>query len=143
MKINALRHPGGLLAVTALLGISLAGSPPAQAVTALSTEDFLNTLGVNTHLDGNAGWNTNTSQVAITGPAAICFNSLGRLVANAATGIASATCTLPTNAALTQSYQVTLSSSDRPLRINVDLGGQVHMCDPAKSLSATDPDGCP
>jgi type IV fimbrial biogenesis protein FimT len=86
---------------------------------------------------------TNTSRVAITGPAAICFNSLGRLVANAATGIAGATCTLPTNATLTQSYQVTLSSADRPLRINVTLGGQVHMCDPAKSLSATDPDGCP
>jgi type IV fimbrial biogenesis protein FimT len=85
---------------------------------------------------------TTTSGVTITGPAAICFNSMGRLVANAATGIAGASCTLPGGAPPVQSYQITLPSADRPLRLNVALGGQVHMCDPAKTLSSTDPDGC-
>src|SRR5258708_4236245 len=33
------------------------------ATSAKSTESFLNLLGVNTHLDGNANWNTNATQV--------------------------------------------------------------------------------
>lgn len=81
--------------------------------------------------------------VTITGPAAICFNSVGRLVANAATGVAGASCSLPTNAPPVQSYRVSLPSADRPLQVNVALGGQVHLCDPNKTLSSTNPDGCP
>lgn len=87
------------------------------------------------------------SGVQITGPAAICFNSEGRLVADATSGVTGATggatCTLPTNTPPAQSYDVTLPGADRPLRVVVALGGQVHMCDPAKTLSATNPDGCP
>ena len=78
------------------------------------------------------------SGVQITGPASICFNSLGRLVANASPGPTGANC-----AAAAATYDVTLSGTDsRPLRVLVALGGQVRMCDPAKSL-ATYPDGCP
>lgn len=85
---------------------------------------------------------TTTSGVAITGPAAICFNSLGRLVADASTGITNATCTVPTGNPPVQSYLITLPAADRPLRVDVNAGGQVHMCDPAKTLSSANPDGC-
>jgi type IV fimbrial biogenesis protein FimT len=79
----------------------------------------------------------NGAPVSITGPAAICFNSLGRLVANAATGVAGATCT-----AASQTYRITQVGADRPLNVTVALGGQVHMCDPNITLSLNNPDGC-
>ncbi|WP_426390867.1 pilus assembly FimT family protein [Variovorax sp. R-27] len=81
------------------------------------------------------------SSVAISGPISICFSSIGRLVANDTPGPTSAKCT----AAAVQ-YDITMSDSqtgDRPLRVLVALGGQVRMCDPARTLSATQPDGCP
>jgi type IV fimbrial biogenesis protein FimT len=81
------------------------------------------------------------SGVTVTGgPTAICFNSIGRLVPNGATGIAGATCALP--AAAPSMYTINVPGADRPLNVLVALGGQVHLCDPAKSLS-TEPDGCP
>jgi type IV fimbrial biogenesis protein FimT len=76
---------------------------------------------------------------------AVCFNSVGRLTANAATGIANAaTCTLPPAATPVSMYQITATgvAGYRPLNVMVTLGGQVHLCDPNKSLS-TEPDGCP
>jgi type IV fimbrial biogenesis protein FimT len=76
------------------------------------------------------------ADVQITGPAAICFNSLGRLVLNGSPGTGAAC------AAAAATYDVTLSGADRPLRVSVSLGGQVRMCDPARSLS-TSADGCP
>jgi len=79
------------------------------------------------------------SGVAIAGPASICFNSNGRLVTNAATGVPGANCT-----AAATTFDVTQASSDRPLRVNVALGGQVHMCDPNRPTQSTaSPDGCP
>jgi type IV fimbrial biogenesis protein FimT len=81
---------------------------------------------------------TTASGVSITpsatSSATICFNSLGRLVANT-----TANCALPGG---TQKYSITLSAADRPLEVDVALGGQVHMCDPAKTLSPNNPDGC-
>jgi len=86
---------------------------------------------------------TTTSGVSITGPAAICFNSMGRLVINTSTGISGASCSdLPTGTPPVQKYTISLPSADRSLRVDVGLGGQVHMCDPAKTLSSTNPDGC-
>jgi len=82
------------------------------------------------------------SSVAITGnPAssAICFNSSGRLATNAsATGVPGAAC-----AAAATAFTVDKTNSDRPLRVNVAVGGQVRMCDPNRpALSTTSPDGC-
>lgn len=79
------------------------------------------------------------SGVQITGPVSICFNSAGRLVANAAPGVAGAACTID----VLPVYNVALNGADRSLRVLVSLGGQVRMCDPAKTLSATAPEGCP
>ena len=79
--------------------------------------------------------------VTITGPTAICFNSMGRQTANASPGVGSATCAL--DASGVNTYDVAMTGSDRPLRVLVSLGGQVRQCDPARTLSATAPDGCP
>ncbi|MGJ7490971.1 pilus assembly FimT family protein [Variovorax sp. ZT4R33] len=73
----------------------------------------------------------------IAGPATVCFSSLGRLVANPTPGTGVAC------AATAATYDVTVPGADRPLRVLVALGGQVRLCDPAKTLSNTHPDGCP
>lgn len=73
---------------------------------------------------------------------AICFNSAGRLVARAAPGLSGATCTIDPSAP-TNSYNVSLASGDRPLRVTVSLAGQVRVCDPARTQSASAADGCP
>lgn len=87
------------------------------------------------------------SNVAITGPttpsntaSALCFSSLGRLVANDTPGPTSAKCK-----AEAAQFDIAMSDTrtgDRPLRVTVAVGGQVRMCDPARTLSATQPDGC-
>ena len=71
---------------------------------------------------------------------AICYNSLGRLVTNS--GVASwpnlpAACT-----AQDTSYVVSGPAGTRTLKVIASLGGKVRMCDPAKTLSSTNPDGC-
>lgn len=98
----------------------------------------LDTAGVATFVEGGV-LITAGSGVHIGGPAAVCFNPLGRLVANASTGVTGATCGL----VAAPVYDITMASADRPLRVLVSLGGQVHMCDPARTLSASTPDGCP
>jgi len=75
--------------------------------------------------------------VRITGPATLCFNSLGRVVDNATPGTGVA-CT-----ASAAAYNITIPNADRPMRVLVALGGQVRLCDPAKTLSDSHPDGCP
>lgn len=90
------------------------------------------------------------SAIQITGPAAICFGAIGRMVANPSPGTG-AICELPTAPATpgpsVQRYDITVANAvagvDRPLRVLVALGGQVRLCDPAKTLSDSDPDGCP
>lgn len=79
--------------------------------------------------------------IAIKGPAAICFNSFGRLVANTSPGIGSAACTLSSTGIT--AYEVSGERADRRLQVLVSVGGQVRHCDPARVLSATNPDGCP
>jgi type IV fimbrial biogenesis protein FimT len=77
--------------------------------------------------------------VQITGPATLCFNSLGRVVDNPTPG------TGVECRAAAAAYDITIPNADagRPLRVLVALGGQVRLCDPAKTLSNTHPDGCP
>jgi type IV fimbrial biogenesis protein FimT len=80
--------------------------------------------------------------VEIGGPTAVCFNSLGRRVPNAATGVAGAVCTADIANPLA-SFQITRAGADRSLRVTVGLGGQVRQCDPARPLADSTPDGCP
>lgn len=79
--------------------------------------------------------------VSITGPTTLCFSSMGRQVANADPGVGGSACTLA--AAGVSTYDVATLLGDRPLRVLVTLSGQARMCDPARVLSATNPDGCP
>lgn len=93
-----------------------------------------------------AGVLTSTS-VQVSGPAAICFNSVGRLVTNASTGVTNGSCVVPTNGTPVKStYSIsqtgTALSGDHPLNVQVALGGQVHLCDQSQTLSATNPYGC-
>ena len=82
-----------------------------------------------------------TADVNIAGATALCFNSIGRQVANAAPDVGGATCDL--DASGTSTFNVSAANADRPLRVLVTLGGGIRMCDPAKALSASTPDGCP
>lgn len=79
------------------------------------------------------------SSVTITGPASICFNSNGRLVANASPGPSGASCS-----AGIATYDFAHPKADRNLRVIVQVAGQVRLCDPKRpTLSDTSPDGCP
>jgi len=82
---------------------------------------------------------------------ALCFNSLGRLVANSSPGPAGATCTTPTashtsnvtaNPQPTFTYTVSMTGADHNLELEVSTGGQLHLCDPTQTFSATNPYGC-
>jgi len=111
----------------------------AKTVKRLTTDtsDFIE-AGVIAELD---------SSITITGPQSICFNSIGRLVANTDPGTNAGECVLPTNTPPMQTYDISYTDAvagvDRPLRVTVALGGQVRLCDPAKTLSSDHPDGCP
>jgi type IV fimbrial biogenesis protein FimT len=81
--------------------------------------------------------------VTITGPALLCFNSQGRQVTRTAddTGMGAA-CTAPADdVSKPTEYRLTRSNG-RSLLVRVYLGGRVRMCDPAKMLSDTAPEGC-
>jgi type IV fimbrial biogenesis protein FimT len=79
--------------------------------------------------------------VSIAGPTALCFNPLGRRVANAATGVTGVQCAVDAANPMA-SFNLTGSTGSRALRVTVALGGQVRLCDPARAL-ADHPDGCP
>jgi type IV fimbrial biogenesis protein FimT len=79
--------------------------------------------------------------VTITGPKSICFNSVGRRVANPAPGVTDAACTIASETALI-AYDVAATGADRTLRVTVGLGGQVRMCDPNRSLADGQPEAC-
>lgn len=83
-----------------------------------------------------------SSDVQIQGPATICFNSIGRLVPNTELTLTNVTGGATCAAATAPTYNITLTGADRPLRVTVALGGQVRMCDPNKTLSSSNPDGC-
>jgi type IV fimbrial biogenesis protein FimT len=78
--------------------------------------------------------------VSITGPAVLCFGSLGAV---AALGASAAINVLGTACAGTaNTYTLAKTQADRTLKVVVSVGGQVRMCDPQKTLSSSQPDGC-
>jgi type IV fimbrial biogenesis protein FimT len=77
--------------------------------------------------------------VAISGPALLCFSSLGQQTTATYLG---STCTAPTDDKPV-SYTLSRTGAARSLKVLVYLGGRVRMCDAAKTLSDIDPDGCP
>jgi type IV fimbrial biogenesis protein FimT len=86
--------------------------------------------------------NSTGANVTVTGPAAICFNSIGRLVLNASTGVTGGNCTLtPPGTPPMFTYQVKLAGAAQ-MNVQVAPGGQVHLCDPLQTLSNTNSYGC-
>jgi len=77
-------------------------------------------------------------------PPSLCFSSSGRQVTNTTAGNTAAATPLTANCSATtaSTFVVDKTGSDRKLRVVVDFGGKVRMCDPAKTLSAAQPDGC-
>jgi type IV fimbrial biogenesis protein FimT len=78
----------------------------------------------------------------------VCFNSMGRLVNNASANVTAITggdtCVQPSvGTPPVLKFKITTPGADRPLQINLGLGGQVHMCDPAVVISDAHPEGCP
>jgi type IV fimbrial biogenesis protein FimT len=75
--------------------------------------------------------------VTITGPAVLCFSPQGRTVdsTDALTPIAGNCANLPTEKTkFLQIYTFTSRLSNHPLQIEVGMGGQVRLCDPAYLL---------
>lgn len=103
---------------------------PLTAGEAASESDYL----VGENFAGQSG-------ITVTGPALLCFNSMGRLVSNAATGLGQE-CVAPASAIEPVVYTISTPGADRELRVQAYLGGKIRMCDAAKKLSAGNPDGC-
>jgi type IV fimbrial biogenesis protein FimT len=88
-------------------------------------------------------------QVSSNGVAAVCFNAVGRLTNNASANVVAitggATCAQPTAppSPPMQKFNISVTGADRPLQVNLGLGGQVHMCDPGVPISDAHPEGCP
>lgn len=81
------------------------------------------------------------SSVTVTGPALLCFNSMGRLVSNGATGLGE-DCVAPASAVEPVVYTISAPGADRELRVQAYLGGKIRLCDAAKKLTDGKPDGC-
>ena len=94
-------------------------------------------------LVGSGALTSAGSAVSIAGPAAVCFNSVGRLVTNSATGVTSGTCTNTGTSGTPPkyTYSVTLTGG-QTMDVQLALGGQVHLCDPSQTLSSSNPYGC-
>ena len=125
-------------------------TPQTGTFTAVSNGVYWAIMTVPAMTDGSenatfvqSGILASTANVQVSGPAEICFNSVGRLVANSSTGVAGGTCSAPSTGSPPMStYVITLVGAAHPLQVGVALGGQVHMCDPSQTLSAANPYGC-
>jgi type IV fimbrial biogenesis protein FimT len=112
-----------------------------RALPLLNSDDSeVSDSGATTFILGNAQ-NAESDVTVKSDESVLCFNSVGRLVAPATTiadagGVA---CTAPTNN-VPRYFRVQNATGDRPLWVQVYLGGQIRMCDPNKTLPA--PDAC-
>jgi type IV fimbrial biogenesis protein FimT len=143
--------------VFALTSTTTPGAIPLPAVAANSTSWVIYTVPsmANTEVPvyiQSGDFSNATANVQVTGPAAVCFNSVGRLTNNASVGVtniigAANSCAQPTTilvpgGAPVQVYGISIPGADRPLQVNLGLGGQVHMCDPNVPISDSHPEGC-
>jgi type IV fimbrial biogenesis protein FimT len=79
--------------------------------------------------------------ITVVGPAVLCFNSIGRPVANSSNGLG-ANCTAPASIAAPTQYRFSSTQANIKLGVEVSLGGEVRMCDGSLTLSSTAPTGC-
>ncbi|MEY4752752.1 MAG: hypothetical protein RJA44_427 [Pseudomonadota bacterium] len=79
--------------------------------------------------------------VNISGPALLCFNSLGRQVSNNATGLGS-DCHASSQSDVPLTYLLSAPAASRRWQVQVYLGGRIRLCDPSQTLSDSSPEGC-
>ena len=83
--------------------------------------------------------------VSISGPALLCFSSVGRQtnLTSSQTSLGTA-CTVAASdtSPTATTYVVSNTNATRKFNVVVYLGGRVRMCDAAKTLSSSNPDGC-
>jgi type IV fimbrial biogenesis protein FimT len=97
------------------------------------------TFDANSFIQGGAFSTQSGATVNGGGVAAICFNSVGRVVNNNAT-LLGADCVAPASATDPYDINVTRASSDRAMRVELFLGGRVRLCD--VNASSTQPNAC-
>lgn len=136
------------------VALVLTNSAPAQGVTAQANgKNWLVTAIANTAANeaytnlpptpslmvqsGSLGAVAPNAQ--ITGQAAVCFSSLGRLTT---LNDGTYNCTIPATGTVTYAVTNSKSSTARALNVTVGLGGSIRVCDPSKSLSQGSPDAC-
>lgn len=134
---------------TAVLGMT-AGTPAHDASLAANGGNWVAlvlpqaTLGEALSIDSMVSEYSETRRagVEVTGPALLCFDSLGQQVTLSAaeTGVGVG-CDAPVDATPT-AYDIRHDGGSRALRVQVSLGGRVRLCDAAKTLSVANPDGC-
>lgn len=90
---------------------------------------------------GSLGEDGNGVTVTSQGAASLCFSGLGVQVSPAPALAAppGVDCSAPGAA----TFEIRHANPDRALNVIVSFGGQVRMCNPARTLSADNPDGCP
>lgn len=119
------------------------------ALPLLNSSEGANQITETTKEGGTTGFvrgysqvNNSDTTVNSDDAAPTCFNSLGRLAVSGATveNAGSAACFVATSGA-PRHYRVQNSATDRPLWVQVYLGGQIRMCDPNKRLPEQ-PEGC-
>ena len=79
MKITTKSTATCFFALWAVCGLGIAWQAGVSAADTLSTEDFLNTLGVNTHLQGPTPadrWNTNINEIHWAHPLGLCVSQM-------------------------------------------------------------------
>lgn len=119
------------------------------ALPLLNSAEGANGITASTKDGGTTGFlrgysQANNSDTTVNGDVSVvCFNSLGRLASSSAAvaNAGNASCAPPPTGGEPQYYRVQNKIGDRPLWVQVQLGGQIRMCDPNKTLPAQ-PDGC-
>lgn len=130
-----------------------AGAPGYHAVNSNATNWAVSIAP--SALDNSASTSTGTfvhggtlghdigASVAISGPAVLCFDSVGRMVTDGgASGVGA--CGAPSaSGPPALIYAIKSAASDHPLQIEVGLGGQVRLCNPARALPSALSDDTP
>jgi len=133
---------------TSLFALTADTQPSINSVPAANARNWfamLNVLGGSDETKASLGLILKSTegtqhQVTVSGPTMICFNALGRQTSLAASASSLSTACTAADPAV---YQVSRSSgASRSFNVVVWAGGRVRMCDAAKAISSTNPDGC-
>ncbi|GAB7127945.1 hypothetical protein JCM19000A_24520 [Silvimonas sp. JCM 19000] len=88
--------------------------------------------------------NFGNDRVTVSGPTTLSFSPVGRMVITTDNTSGLNKCTAPSNGTVYELGNADGSTNQdiRHLCVTVNNGGKVRMCDPNKTLSTTNPDGC-